>query len=74
MGEKECCQKSAISFVYEQCKLSESSIPADLTLDNAATARKAFKMIKNIYGLQSTVNVATRRFFRKIVITLLIPN
>jgi DNA-binding protein WhiA len=68
MGEKECCQKSELSALFMSSgKLSRESSKymLSLTLDNAATARKAFKMIKNVYGLQSTVNVATRRFFRK---------
>jgi DNA-binding protein WhiA len=73
MGEKECCQKSELSALFMSSgKLSRESSKymLSLTLDNAATARKAFKMIKNVYGLQSTVNVATRRFFRKNVITV----
>ncbi|NLO20680.1 MAG: DNA-binding protein WhiA [Syntrophomonadaceae bacterium] len=68
MGEKECCQKAELSALFASSgKLSgeSSKYLLSLTLDNAATARKAFKMIKNVYGLQSKVNVANRRFFRK---------
>ena len=66
--KKECCQENpSYQLCYEQwqAKRESSKYLLSLTLDNAATARKAFKMIKNVYGLQSTVNVATRRFFRK---------
>jgi DNA-binding protein WhiA len=36
-----------------------------LTLDNAAIARKTFKLLKNIYTIHSKVKVANRSFFRK---------
>ncbi len=68
MGEKDCCQKAELSALFlSSGKLSRESSKylLSLTLDNAATARKAFKMIKNVHGLQSTVNVANRRFFQK---------
>lgn len=81
MGEKDCCQKAELSALFMSSgKLSRESSEylLSLTLDNAATARKAFKMIKNVYGLQSTVKVANRRFFRKnrfyVVNTELGPN
>ncbi len=68
MGAKECCQKAELSALFMSSgnlSLKDGKYILSLTLDNAATARKAFKLLKNVYGLQSTVNVATRRFFRK---------
>ncbi len=68
MGEKDCCQKAELSALFMssgKLSLREGKYNLSITLDNAATARKAFKIFKNVYGLQSTVNVATRRFFRK---------
>lgn len=68
MGEKECCQKAELSALFiSSGKLSfkEGKYIVSITLDKAATARKAFKMLKNVWGLQSTVSVATRKFFRK---------
>ncbi|KUG03843.1 hypothetical protein ASZ90_018740 [hydrocarbon metagenome] len=68
IGEKDCCQKAELSALFMSSgnlSLKDDKYNLSLTLDNAATARKVFKMLKNVYGLQSTVEVATRRFFRK---------
>lgn len=68
MREKDCCQKAELSALVMSSGgllLEGDKYLLSLTLENAATARKAFKMIKNLYGLQSAVNVANRRFFRK---------
>ncbi len=68
MGEKDCCQKAelaALCISSGKLGLREGKYILRITLDNAATARKAFKMFKNVYGLQATVKIATRRFFRK---------
>jgi len=67
--EKNCCKKAELSglcmYSAELISMEKGSYVLSLTLENAAIARKTFKMFKNIYGLQSTVTVKNRRFFRK---------
>lgn len=69
MGEKVCCQKAelaALIMINGRVSVEENGdLLLNITLDNAATARKTFKILKNVYGIQSSAWVANRRFFKK---------
>lgn len=69
MGEKACCQKAelaALIMINGRVSVEENGdLLLNITLDNAATARKTFKILKQVYGLQSSARVANRRFFKK---------
>ncbi|MDD2585934.1 MAG: DNA-binding protein WhiA [Syntrophomonadaceae bacterium] len=69
MPEKECCAKAELSALLAVSgiflhKGSRESI-FTTTIENAATARKIFKLIKQTYHLQSSVRMGTRRRFQK---------
>lgn len=69
MSAKDCCNIAEISalcmFGGKMEPIGAGVFQLSLTLDNAATARKAFKLLKSVYGVQVKVKVANRSFFRK---------
>jgi len=69
MGKRTCCQKAelaALVLINGRVSLEENGdLLLNITLDNAATARKTFKMFKEVYGIQSSARIANRRFFKK---------
>lgn len=69
MGNRTCCQKAelaALVLINGRVNVEENGdLLLNITLDNAATARKTFKMFKEVYGIQSSARVANRRFFKK---------
>jgi len=67
--EKDCCRKAELLAMLD-CAATvvdtgEQGYVLKVRAENAATARKIFKLIKESYGLQSSVIIANRRRFGK---------
>ena len=69
MPEKECCRKAELSALLASgatiIESGEDGCNLKVRVENAATARKIFKLIKESYGLQSTVGIENRKRFVK---------
>ncbi|MDD3898920.1 MAG: DNA-binding protein WhiA [Syntrophomonadaceae bacterium] len=69
MPEKECCRKAELSALLASGAIvigsGEDGCNLRVRVENAATARKIFKMLKESYSLQSTVRIGNRRRFGK---------
>ena len=65
--EKTCCRKaelSAILLVNGNIRPSDEGYSLITQVDNAAIARKVFALLKDLYGLGSTVETETRKRFK----------
>jgi DNA-binding protein WhiA len=69
MPEKESCRKAELAALLASGAIVIGSWEDGCTLkvevENAATARKIFKLLKESYGLQSTVRIENRKRFGK---------
>lgn len=67
MPERECCCRAELSALLQTASIRMEEQGTDLILgtemENAATARKVFKLFKQTYGLQSSVRMETRKRF-----------
>jgi len=69
MPEKLCCAKAELSALLvvngSVVKKGDGSILLQAITENAATARKIFKLIKEIYGLQSSIRIENQKKLKK---------
>ncbi len=69
MPEKECCCKAELSALLASGAIvigsGEDGCNLEVRVENAATARKIFKLLKESYSLQSTVRIENRKRFGK---------
>jgi DNA-binding protein WhiA len=69
MPEKECCRKAELAALLASGAIvigsGEDGCNLKVRVENAATARKIFKLLKESYGLQSTVRIENRKRFGK---------
>lgn len=69
MPEKECCCKAELSALLASgaivIRSGEDECNLKIRVENAATARKIFKLLKESYGLQSKVHIENRKRFGK---------
>ncbi len=69
MPERECCRKAELSALLASGTIiigsGEDECNLKVRVENAATARKIFKLLKESYGLQSTVAIENRKRFVK---------
>lgn len=69
MPEKECCCRAELAALLQTATISWEEQGTDLILgtemENAAIARKVFKLFKQTYGLQSSVRMEPRKRFGK---------
>ncbi|NLW92131.1 MAG: DNA-binding protein WhiA [Syntrophomonadaceae bacterium] len=68
MPEKDCCRKAELSaLLASSARWVEAGDGSDLIVqaDNAATARKIYKLLKDVYGLQAAVSSETKKYFGK---------
>jgi DNA-binding protein WhiA len=69
MPEKECCRKAELAALLASGTIvigsGEDGCNLKVRVENAATARKIFKLLKESYGLQSTVRIENRKRFGK---------
>lgn len=67
--EKECCRKAELLALLDSAATvvdaGEQGYILKVRAENAATARKVFKLIKESYGLQSRVSIENRKRFGK---------
>lgn len=65
--ERDCCRKAELAALYAVSgRMScANGITATITTENAATARKVFKIYKEIYNIQPRVKAEKRRHFNK---------
>ncbi|MGI5911564.1 MAG: DNA-binding protein WhiA [Syntrophomonadaceae bacterium] len=67
--EKECCRKAELLGLIQTgavvINAGEEKSALNLQALNAATARKIFKLMKESFGLQSTVRIEKRKHFSK---------
>lgn len=67
MPERQCCRKAELSALLVNAQLAgvNNGFILRTETENAAIARKQFKLIKDIYGWQSSVRMETRTRFKK---------
>lgn len=67
--EKTCCQKAELAAVlFTKGKMDTDAQGVtflQVDMDTAAAARKVFRLLKKLYGLQSTVSMREHRRFHK---------
>jgi len=69
MPEKNCCQKAELSALLASSARWLDAEDGDIDLvvqaENAATARKIYKLLKDAYGLHAAVSSEVKRYFGK---------
>ena len=69
MPEKECCRKAELAALLASSArwLDSDNGGTDLVIqaENAATARKIYKLLKDSYGLHAAVSSEVKRYFGK---------
>jgi len=69
MPEKNCCQKAELSGLLASSvrwlEAGDGGIDLLAQAENAATARKIYKLLKDAYGLQAAVSSEVKRYFGK---------
>lgn len=69
MPEKDCCRKAELSALLASSARWEEAGAGSINLivhaENAATARKIYKLLKDSYGLQAAVSSEVKKYFGK---------
>ncbi|WP_054693950.1 DNA-binding protein WhiA [Syntrophomonas palmitatica] len=68
MPEKQCCRQAELqALLVSGAKWTEDDdeLVLSILVENAATARKIFRLLKETYNLQALVRIEQRRFFGK---------
>lgn len=69
MPEKECCRKAELAALLASTARwsdnADGSLDLVVQIENAATARKIYKLMKEAYGLQAAVSSEVKRYFGK---------